>query len=161
MNLEVETKVTAKVLYNYMLHHTYTSFTGIFGTVVGLLIMVVYFRYPEIGLLYLAMGLVVLLFMPIEMWFRSKRQIKKNPSMQEPFYYTLTEEGIEVKQGQQSEKLEWNVFYKATNVAGSIVIYVTPQRAYIFPKQDLGEKIYLFVEFVSTHMEAGKVKIRV
>lgn len=161
MRLEVDTKVTAKVLYNYMLHHTYTSFAGIFGTVVGILLLVVYFRNPEIGLLYLGMGIVVLTFMPIEMWFRSRRQIKKNPSMQEAFHYTLTDEGIEVTQGEQSEKLEWNVFYKAQNVAGSIVIYVTPQRAYIFPKQDLGENLHVFVEIVSTHMEASKVKIRV
>lgn len=161
MQVELETKLTVKVLYNYMLHHTYTSFAGIFGVFVGILLLIVYFKDTSVGVLYLFMGLIVLTFMPIEMWFRARRQMKKNPALSEPFHYILTEEGIEVRQGEQTEKLKWEVFYKANNVAGSIVVYVTPQRAYIFPKEDVGEKLPILVEMISTHMEAKKVKIRI
>ncbi len=161
MQLELKTKLTSKVLFNYMLHHNYTSFAGIFGTFVGILLLVAFFNNPTIGLLYLFMGLIVLTFMPIEMWFRAKRQVKKNPSICEPFHYIFSEEGIEVRQGEQMEKLSWDAFYKASNVAGAIVIYITPQRAYIFPKQDVGEKLTLLTEMISTHMDAKKVKIRI
>jgi len=161
MQVELKTKITSKVLFNYMLHHNYTSFAGIFGTVVGILLLVAFFKEPTIGILYLFMGLIVLTFMPIEMWFRAKRQVKKNPSLCEPFHYILSDEGIEVSQGEHSEKLEWSVFYKASNVAGAIVVYITPQRAYIFPKQDVGEKLPMLTEMISTHMDAKKVKIRI
>ena len=35
MELEFDVKVNSKVLYDYMLHHTYGSFQGVLGTAVG------------------------------------------------------------------------------------------------------------------------------
>ncbi len=144
-----------------MLHHTYTSFSGIFGTAVGVLLLVAYFRDPSIGLLYLGMGILITGFMPVEMWFRADRQIKKNPTMSESFHYVFSDQGILVRQGELEEQIEWDMCFKAATVAGSIVIYLTPVRAYIFPRQDLGDKRDLFVEMISTHMPSNKVKIRV
>ncbi len=160
MNIEFDTKITAKVLYNYLLHHTYTSFSGLFGTVIGVLLLVVYFRQPSMGPLYLGMSIIIILFMPIEMWFRAKSQIKKNPSMAAQFHYVLNAEGVTVSQGEIVETQAWGNLYKAVSMLGNIVIYVTPQRAYIFPKDDLGEQRANVIEAISTHMEPRKVKIR-
>ena len=40
MELEFDVKVDSKVLYDYMLHHTYGSFQGVLGTAVGALMLV-------------------------------------------------------------------------------------------------------------------------
>ena len=40
MELEFDVKVDSKVLYDYMLHHTYASFQGVLGTAVGALMLV-------------------------------------------------------------------------------------------------------------------------
>ena len=44
MELEFDVKITANVLYDYMLRHTYYSASGLIGTIVGAL-MIVYFFY--------------------------------------------------------------------------------------------------------------------
>ena len=40
MEVEFDVKIDSGVLYDYMLHHTYTSFAGVVGTMVGALMLV-------------------------------------------------------------------------------------------------------------------------
>ena len=40
MELEFDVKMTASVLYDYMLRHTYNSAAGLLGTLVGALMIV-------------------------------------------------------------------------------------------------------------------------
>ena len=39
MEVEFDVKIDSGVLYDYMLHHTYTSFAGVVGTTVGALML--------------------------------------------------------------------------------------------------------------------------
>ena len=40
MEMEFDVKVTAGVLYDYLLYHTYTSFSGMIGTLVGVILII-------------------------------------------------------------------------------------------------------------------------
>ena len=42
MEVEFDVKIDSGVLYDYMLHHTYTSFAGVVGTTVGALMLVAF-----------------------------------------------------------------------------------------------------------------------
>ena len=44
MKVEFDIKITAADLYDYMLAHTYSGFSGIFGGVVGALLIVLWFN---------------------------------------------------------------------------------------------------------------------
>ena len=50
MELEFDVKVTAGALYDYLLYHTYTSFSGMLGTIAGVLILIVFAstKYPTL-----------------------------------------------------------------------------------------------------------------
>ena len=50
--------------------------------------------------------------------------------------------------------------YKATSTTRSIIVYTTKVNATIFPKSQVGEQLPALIEVISTHMPAGKVKIR-
>lgn len=160
MKIEFDTRLTAKVLYGYLLHHTYRSLAGILGTIIGLALIAIYISNTAYGIIYLIVGLVIVLFLPIEMWLKARKQIKMNPGTKEPFHYVLTEEGISVMQGDQEAMAEWGNLYRAVNAGSTILVYTTPGNAYIFPKDDLGEKRAQVIQMISTHMEAGKVNIR-
>ena len=43
MELEFDVRITANVLYDYMLRHTYYSMSGLIGTIVGALMFVCFF----------------------------------------------------------------------------------------------------------------------
>lgn len=158
MEIEFDVKMNSGILYDYMMHHTFSSFPGIFGTVVGALMIII--AYANKQFLLLAAGLIILVYQPWTLFLRSKKQMLNNPSFKKPLHYKLTEEGIEVSQEDAVESQKWEDMYKAVSTGSSIIVYTSRVNACIFPKKDIGENKYKVIEMISTHMPAKKVKIR-
>ena len=59
MEMEFDIQITKKDLYDYQLHHAYTSPSGLFGTIVGCLFIVGFFNTGTP--LYLVIGAFVIL----------------------------------------------------------------------------------------------------
>lgn len=157
MSLEFDVKVTAKMLYDFLLHHTYNSPSGILGTVVGALGIVVFGmnRQP----IYLIMGIILIAYLPVTLWTRAQKQAL-NPVFKEPVHYKMTEEGLEVSQGETVQLMKWEDMHKACSTGRSILLYTNPVSACVFPRKELDEQILDIIEFISTHMPAKKVQIR-
>ena len=158
MEVEFDVQMSSGILYDYMLHHTFSSFAGIIGSAVGALFIVA--AYMNRQILFLIAGVVILVYQPWTLFLRSKQQMLNNPAFKKPLHYTLTEEGIEVSQDDEVQSQKWEDMYKAVSTGNSIVVYTSRINACIFPKKDLGENKYKVIEMISTHMPAGKVKIR-
>jgi hypothetical protein len=158
MELEFQTKMTVNILYDYMLQHTYNSPAGILGSGVGGVFVVAFFGTQNF--LYLLAGLVLLLYLPCSLYIRSLKQIQSTPAFQAPLIYRISEEGIQVSQGEQSQLQGWEDMYKAVSTKNSIIIYHSKINAWIFPRKDMGALAPRVIEMISTHMPAGKVKIR-
>lgn len=158
MEIEFDVKVDAGVLYDYMLHHTYNSASGVLGTVVGAL-MIVAFAMGQ-GVLFLIAGIVVLAYLPWNLFIKSRQQALMTPAFKKPLHYKLDEEGITISQDDAEEKQEWGQMYKAVSTGKSIIVYTSKVNASIFPKKDLGENKAKVIEIISTHMPPSKVKIR-
>ena len=158
MDLEFDVKITSNILYDYMLRHTYSSLSGLMGSLVGVLMLMLFAsnRQP----ICLIIALVILLYLPWTLFIKSKQQALNTPAFKKPLHYRLTDEGIEVSQDETKEKMGWDDMYKAVSTSRSIIVYTTRTNACIFPKQDLGENRYKVIEIISTHMPPKKVKIR-
>lgn len=158
MEIKFDVKMTPNILYGYMLHHTYNSFSGILGTAVGAFLLFAYLKSGS--LLYLAAGLILLFYLPLTLWLKSRRQMLATPAFQKPLSYTLTDEGVTVTQDEITQFLEWSAFYRATSSSGAILLYTTKVNACIFPRKDMGEQTMKVIEIISSHMAPNKVKIR-
>ena len=158
MEIEFDVKISANVLYDYMLHHTYSSLSGIMGTLVGALMLVLFAsnRQP----ICLIIGVVILLYLPWTLFIKSRQQALGTPAFKKPLHYRLSDEGIEVSQDETVEQMGWDGMVKAVSTLNSIIVYTTPTNACIFPKKDLGDSKYKAIEIISTHMPPKKVKIR-
>lgn len=158
MEIEFDVNVTSGVLYDYMLQHTYTGASGLIGAAAGALMIVAYFAGASI--LCLIAGIIVLVYLPWTLFLKSKQQYLSNPAFKKPLHYKLTEEGIEVSQGEEVQTQKWEDMYKAVSTPKSLILYTSPVNASIFPKKDLGEKTAGVIAIISTHMPPKKVKIR-
>lgn len=158
MELELDIRVTPKAMYDYLLHHTYTSMSGLLGTIVGVFLIMAFLstKYP----IYLIAGVVIILYLPYTLWIKANQQVHNTPAFKEPLHYKMTDEGIEVSQGESKENQKWEDCYKAISTNQSIIIYTSKVTASIFPKSDLGEKRVALIEMISTHMDPKKVKIK-
>lgn len=158
MELEFDIKMTANDLYDYLLYHTYTSLSGILSVIVGAFMVIAFaMGYSPI---YLVAGIVVLGYLPYTFFIRSRKQFLNNPAFREPLHYLVNDEGITVSQGEMSETVEWEAFVKAVSTPKSILLYTNKVNASIFSKRELKDKKMLFIQAISTHMDAKKVKIR-
>lgn len=157
MEVEFDVKINAGVLYDYMLHHTYTGSAGILGSAVGALGVVAFFMngYP----LYLLLGVLILVYQPVSLYLRAKKQALQ-PVFKEPLHYRMTDEGVTVSQGETEQFQAWDSMFKAVSTGRSIILYTSRINASIFPRTDLGDKQAEVIAVISTHMPPKKVNIR-
>ena len=158
MEVEFDVKIDSGILYDYMLHHTYTSFAGVVGTTVGALILVAFGMTGHV--IYLIAGLVILLYQPGSLLLKAQQQALTHPAFKQPLHYKMTEEGVEVSQGDMVEFQKWEDMVKAVSTGRSIILYTTRINASIFPRRDLKDSLTKAVEMISTHMPPKKVNIR-
>ena len=158
VELEFDVRVNAKVLYDYLLYHTYNSMSGILGTIVGVFLLIGFVgtRYP----IYLIAGIVVIAYLPVTLFVKAKQQEQMTPAFKKPLHYKMTDEGIFVSQDDNEETQSWDACIKAVSTKSSIILYTSKAAASIFPKNELDGKYEALVAMISTHMPPNKVKIK-
>ena len=137
---EVDVHMNTSVLYDYMLRHTYTSPGGLIATMIA--------------------GIVIILYLPWNLYLSAKRQALTNEAFKKPLHYIFTKEGIYVSQGDQVEMQHWENMPQAVATGKSIIIYTSKVNASIFPRADLAENTVTVIELICRYMDPKKVKIR-
>lgn len=156
--VELDIKIEAGDLYDYMLRHTYNSPSGMLGSMVGALMVIV--ALPQNQWIFVIGGLVLLLYLPWTLFIKSRQQVLTNPVFKQPLHYVLDGEGIHISQGDVEEMQSWDNMVKAVSTSRSIIVYTSKVNATIFPKRQLGDKTAAVIETISTNMPPKKVKIR-
>ena len=158
MEIESDVKVTAGVLYDYLLFHTYTSFSGMLGTLVGVFLIMAFVSTTYV--IYLIAGVVLIAYLPGALFLRAMQQVQNTPAFKHPLHYRMTDEGVIVSQGENEEQQSWDSCVKAVSTGRSIILYTSRSTASIFPKRDLGDRKDALIQMISTHMPPKKVRIR-
>ncbi len=157
MSVEFDVRMNTSKMYDYMLYQIFTSFSGILGEAVGLLLIVGYFLSHKI--VYLIAGIVIVFYLPVALYMQAKKQVM-SPAFKEPQHYKLTEEGIEITICEQSDSAPWEAVAKVVSTRKNIILYTNKVRASLFPIEDLGDKKEKVVEMISTHVDPKKVNIK-
>ena len=156
--VELDIKIGAGDLYDYMLMHNYNSPAGIMGSVLGAVMVMVGLAREQ--WIFVIGGVVLLLYLPWTLFIKSRNQALTNPVFKEPLHYVLDENGITISQGETSTCQAWEDMVKAVSTGRSIIVYTGRANATIFPKSQMGDKKSAVIEVISTHMPPKKVKIR-
>lgn len=166
MDIKIEVKMTTKIMYNYVLQHTYTSIGGIFGMVLGIVCLFwggqrfIANEWNQVMLVTLFLGVMFVVVNPIMLWNKSRNQVKRTPSFQKPLFYKLDEDGITISQEEQETNLPWDKVMKVTATNMSVIIYFSRMRAFILPKAAFGDRYADAVGLIFTHVDNKKVRIR-
>ena len=158
MSIEFDVKMTSGKMYDYMLRHTFTSFAGIVGELLGIALIVGFFAYGQ--WLYLLAGIVCVLYQPVALYYRARRQVNSNEVFKEPLHYKLDDSGVTVRSGDNTDSLALEKMYKAVSTTRSVILYTSRINACIFPKEDMGDKKADVIAMISTHMDPKQVNIR-
>ena len=156
--LELEIRMNFGALYDYLLRHSYSSAAGLLGSCFGVLGILLFFSRHHI--LYLVMGLVILLYLPLELARRAKLQMLTNPVFKEPLKYRFSADGMEVSQGETGGSVSWDACTKAVSTKKSIILYTGRNNASVFPREQITGGPEALIAVIASHMDAKKVKIK-
>lgn len=164
MEIRFSTKLTREALYDYNIYHNYNNFSGLFGTIVGALFLIMFAQnlYP----IYLIVGVVIIVYQPITMWLNIAQAVSKNEDKITPFTYVLNDEGIRVIVGEEKEEADnqllvpWDGFRKACSTKKSILLYTNKKSAFVFVRKDMGTQTNDIIQMICSHMDPKKIKIR-
>jgi hypothetical protein len=156
--VEIDVKIKADDLYDYMLMHAYHSASSLIGSGFGVFMVIIGAVRAE--WLFIIAGIILILYLPWVLFIKSRRQVLSNPAFRQPLHYVMDEEGICVSQGEVTQKQAWGDMYKAISTKKSIILYTTRTNATILPKRELGEKRLKVIDMVSTYMPSNKVKVK-
>lgn len=167
MKKELKLSILIKTsdMYDFILKHTYSGFSGIFGVILSLSAFI-YLAFTFTGntdyknLLLIIVSSLFTWINPLLLGIKAKKQILLNPVFKTPLDYTISEEGIMVSQNTQELKIEWKDVLKVTETKRSFIIYLDQVRGYIFPKQRLEDQKQLFIEIVRENIDESKFKVR-
>lgn len=156
--VELDVKIEAGDLYDYMLMHAYHSCSGLASGGVGAIAVIsgIVRGYP----VFVIMGLFLLLYLPASLFLKSRQQAQATPAFQRPLHYVLDEKGITISQDGERQSQDWGDMVKAVSTGRSIIVYTGKVNATIFPEREMGDKRAYVIEMISTHMPPKKVFIR-
>ena len=145
MSVKFEVKMTDKIMYDFLLYHTYTHMSGLLGAMIGVLALGMGINYMLSGDSMAAMPAFILaaLFLvvtPVSLKGKAKTQVQRTKMFQKPLEYELSEEGVTVRQGELEVTNKWEDFSKAVSTNRAGILYVTRMRALIFPRESMEEQ---------------------
>lgn len=148
-------------LYAFMMRHTYSGTSGIFGVIISLgSICICAFKYKELDRTAIAaliiIGLIFTVIQPVMLYSKAKAQVKRNENINAKLHYEIREEGITVTQGEQSAEVKWYEIRKKVITAKAIYLYMSPVRAFIFPKHQCGNVFDETVSVIEKQMDKYK-----
>lgn len=157
-SVSFDVTMDSKILYDYMINHAYTGSSGILGTCFGVLGILFFLKTNYV--LYLIIGAVLILYLPINLRYRAALQMQNVESFKKPLHYNVDENGITVSQDDTTQQVAWEQCTKAVSTKQSIVVYTGKANASIFPRKQLEDCLPALIAVIAENMEPGKVKIR-
>ncbi len=146
MEVKFKTQIETKEMFNFMMYHTYSSFSGYIGLLLSICAifgLIATWNWNSINSSYrVVLVLTALLFtvvQPVTLYSKSKKQAKLNEAINKPLEYLFNEKEIVVSQGEDSVNYTWDDVIKVKSTKLSIFVYVSKYRAFLLPRQDFEE----------------------
>ena len=137
--IKLSIQLTTPDMFRFMLRHTYTSFSGLFGVAISigaLVLLAAGFKDNDAmtNLVLAAIGALFLIVNPLMLWFKASQQIKRSPVFKKPLVYDFKEDGVIVSQDDQELEIKWEDIRKVIETGSLVVVYLSSVRAYVLPK---------------------------
>lgn len=164
MSVEFDVNLTEKDLYRFNIYQTYHGSQGVMSILIALLMFVIggvsgYKGSIGYLVLYLAVGIVVLIYIPVSLKLRVKQIMKTNEVLANTLHFCLTEEALLVTQGEEKGELPLDMVYKVVATKYQVLIYSNRINAYIIPREQLGGEYEPFCELIRAKLPSYRRKL--
>ncbi|MBQ8982635.1 MAG: YcxB family protein [Lachnospiraceae bacterium] len=162
--VSVTVNMRVKYMYSFLFQHVHRSLQGLIGVGISLAALVMFFM--SIGknvdgtrmFIMLVIGLLFTVINPILLLFRAARQVTLSPVYKQPLTYVFTEQGMTVKQGEQSQFMEWKKLVMVRKTASVLILYTNRNSGSILAFQELGEQKDAVIRIITEGCHMAGIK---
>lgn len=162
--IKITVKISEKDMADFMLKHAYSSISGWFGVVLSVAALIyLVIGYAEmiwstrIALLFI--GVLFTIVNPVMLVSKAKKQVKKNKMFEVPIDYILSEKVLVIEQGEEQLTVPWENIQLVRSSKRSLIVYITKNRACIWPKAQIGAQYKDVEAFLTEKMGSARVRI--
>lgn len=165
MKVTFDIQLTTRDVFRFNMYQTYRGMQGIISVLLPAIIVGVVIRnYKDFGtanaLLYLGIALILLLYIPISLWLRSKKVLKTNEPLAKPLHFAFSEETISVSQEEQAVEFKWENVYKMIATKSLVLVYTNRLNAYIIPRTQIQEEYQKLAALAKAQLDKSRVNMR-
>ncbi|MCI8670359.1 MAG: YcxB family protein [Lachnospiraceae bacterium] len=160
--IEIKTEIGVSEMFEFTMNNNYKTIRGTVAVLFSLASaagLVVYWNqfsgWQKALLLFFALMFTII--EPIEYYLRSKRQVKKNFTV--PLNYIFDNNGIEIHRNEETAHNDWQEVMKVITTKKSVIIYLSPVRAFILPKKDIGDQYQSLKNLMEDNTSCYKFKM--
>ena len=153
-------QVTVKDMFAFLMHHSYRGVSLLADAIVtfGAIGMLVAGFGKGDAVKTVALVFVALLFTvvhPLQLYNRARKQVTKNEVFKKPLDYVLTDEGITLSQGEETQSFAWEDVFQIREYKSQILVYTGRMYACIWPKRALADCETEVREMFKAHLSAN------
>lgn len=165
MKVTFDVKLTSNDVFRFNINQAYRGMQGIISVLLpAVIIGAVIKNFGEFGLanalLYLGIAVFLFLYVPVSLWFRSKKVLKTNEVLANTLHFEFEEEIICVSQGEEKAEFEWNNIYKMVATKKLVLVYTNRMNAYIIPREQIKDEYGDLAALAKSKLEKNRVSMR-
>lgn len=163
MPVNFKITITEEYMYDFLLKHHYSHMSGIIATIAGIgsaivaLLLIVQLRFDEAGI-WVMTAFIFLYINRQALKNKAKLQVKKSEMINKTLHCELAEEGVIISREGERATNPWENFTKVITTKKSVVLYMGRVRAFIFPKEQMGDQYQAAVAMIRKHIPAKKIR---
>lgn len=163
--IELDVKMTFEDMYRFNLYHVYHNSQGILSVVLAVMIALISVltwgdKDVVYNVLYLLAALLLLLYVPVSLRSKVKKQMANTQVYQNAIHYVFDETGITTSFGEQSVTMPWGQLYKIVSTKRMVLLYGGRIRANVVPRAQLGDSYDDLYELAKEHMDSYRFKMK-
>lgn len=166
MKVVLDIKLDAKDLFKFNIMQAYRGMQGALSILLPILVFayaVTSYGEVSIGstLVYIGLGIVFLVYVPISLWLRVNKTIKdENNALSKTLHYEFEEAMIRVSVGEESVEFKWENIYQMKTSGDLLLVYTNRINAYILPLSQVGEKYDELSKLAHAKLEKYRIKMK-
>ena len=166
MNVTLDIKVNAKDLYKFNMMQAYRGMQGFLSILLPILVFAYAITsYGEVSigstLVYVGLGIVFLVYVPISLWLRVNKVVKdENNALSKTLHYEFEEEVIRVSVEEESVEFKWENIYQMKTAGKLLLVYTNRINAYILPLEQIGDNYVALSKLAHAKLEKYRIKMK-
>ena len=166
MKIELDIKITAKDLYLFNIRQAYKGMQGFLSILLPVLVFA--YAWASVGkastesiMVYVAVGVVFLVYVPVSLWLRVSKIMKdENNALTKTLHYTFEEEAIHVAVEEEQVDFQWENIFQMKTAGKHLLVYTNRINAYILPLAQVGDKYAELSKLAHSKLQKHRVSMR-